>query len=228
MDLILAVDDEQNIADLISMWLKDEGFRVETAGTGQEAIDRFHELKPSLIILDIMLPDIDGWEVCRTIRKESNVPIIMLTAKDMETDTVVGLELGADDYVTKPFNPRELVARVKAVLRRSGTETKTQDGGIIDFEDIVIDIGTREVKVDGKDVMLTAKEFDLLKQLAANPRIVFSREQLLERIWGYDFFGGPRTVDVHIRHLREKLGEDPSEPRFIETIRSAGYRFKGR
>ena len=228
MDLVLAVDDEQNIADLISMWLKDEGFRVETAGTGQEAIDRFHELKPSLIILDIMLPDIDGWEVCRTIRKESNVPIIMLTAKDMETDTVVGLELGADDYVTKPFNPRELVARVKAVLRRSGTETKTQDGGIIDFEDIVIDIGTREVKVDGKDVMLTAKEFDLLKQLAANPRIVFSREQLLERIWGYDFFGGPRTVDVHIRHLREKLGEDPSEPRFIETIRSAGYRFKGR
>jgi DNA-binding response OmpR family regulator len=228
MDLVLAVDDEQNIADLISMWLKDEGFRVETAGTGREAIDKFHELKPSLIILDIMLPDIDGWEVCRTIRKESNVPIIMLTAKDMETDTVVGLELGADDYVTKPFNPRELVARVKAVLRRSGTETTTQDGGIIDFEDIVIDIGTREVKVDGKDVMLTAKEFDLLKQLAANPRIVFSREQLLERIWGYDFFGGPRTVDVHIRHLREKLGEDPSEPRFIETIRSAGYRFKGR
>lgn len=223
----MAVDDEKNIADLISMWLKDEGFKVETAASGEEAVDKFRKLKPSLIILDIMLPDIDGWEVCRIIRKESNVPIIMLTAKDMETDKVVGLELGADDYVTKPFNPRELVARVRAVLRRASGESPVQDMGVIDFGDIVIDIGKREVKVDGKDVFLTAKEFDLLRQLASSPRIVFSREQLLERIWGYDFFGGPRTVDVHIRHLRDKLGENPNEPRFIETIRSAGYRFKG-
>lgn len=228
METILAVEDEENIADLIKMYLKKEGFSVEKALTGEDALKKFRALKPNLIILDIMLPDIDGWEVCREIRKESNAPIIMLTAKESETDKVVGLELGADDYVTKPFSPRELVARVKAVMRRAKLPEREVEQGILNLGELMIDIGRREVKVREKKVTLTAKEFELLRELAANQGIVFSRERLLEKIWGYDFYGGPRTVDVHVRHLREKLGDDSEKPRFIETVRGAGYRFKGK
>ncbi len=227
METILVVDDEKNILDLVAMYLKSDGYFVETASSGEDAVNRFHKCSPDLIVLDIMLPDMDGWEVCRRIRKDSNVPIVMLTAKDFTTDKVVGLELGADDYVTKPFDPRELLARIKAVLRRTKKTAEDTLQGVIRHESLEIDIDRREVTVDGQPVALTAREFDLLKHLAANPRIVFSREYLLETIWGYDFFGGPRTVDVHIRHLREKLNDDQATPRFIETVRGAGYRFKG-
>lgn len=227
MDTILAVEDEKNIADLIELYLSKEGFAVEKAATGEEGLAKAKTLKPALIILDIMLPGIDGWEVCREIRKESDVPIIMLTAKESETDKVVGLELGADDYMTKPFSPRELAARVKAVLRRAKTPAGGPDATVIRADDLTIDLGRRQVKLDEKEVSLTAKEFELLSSLASRPGIVFTREQLLENIWGYDFYGGTRTVDVHVRHLREKLGDNPDKPRFIETVRGTGYRFKG-
>lgn len=227
MELILVVDDEQNIVDLIEMCLEAEGFSVEKSLTGQDALEKFKSLNPDLVVLDIMLPDIDGWEICRTIRKESKMPIIMLTAREDETDRVVGLEIGADDYITKPFSPRELVARVKTVLRRTKPKDRQDKESLIKCDGLIIDLDKREVKLDGKPVDLTAKEFELLKLLASNPRMVFSRDHLLERIWSYDFYGGTRTVDVHIRHLRKKLNEDRKEPRFIETVRGVGYKFKG-
>ncbi len=227
MELILAVDDEQNIVDLIEMCLEAEGFSVEKSLTGQDALEKFKSLNPDLVVLDIMLPDIDGWEICRTIRKESKTPIIMLTAREDETDRVVGLEIGADDYITKPFSPRELVARVKTVLRRTKPKDRQDKERLIKCDGMLIDLDKREVKLDGKPIDLTAKEFELLKLLVSNPRMVFSRDHLLERIWSYDFYGGTRTVDVHIRHLRKKLNEDSKEPRFIETVRGVGYKFKG-
>lgn len=222
-EAILVVDDEQNIVELVKLYLTNEGFTVRGAINGEEALKTFKSFQPSLIILDIMLPGMDGWEVCRRIRKESDVPIIMLTAKVSEVDKVVGLELGADDYLTKPFSPRELVARVKAVLRRiRGPAPKSP----LSFGDLTIDIDKREVSLAGKKIDLTSTEFDVLRELASNPGIVYSRERLLQKVWGYDFFGGARTVDVHIRHLRQKLGDEGS--RFIETVWGVGYRFKGK
>ncbi|MEW6189422.1 MAG: response regulator transcription factor [Actinomycetota bacterium] len=222
-EAILVVDDEQNIVELVKLYLTNEGFTVSGATNGEEALKTFKSFQPSLIILDIMLPGMDGWEVCRRIRKESDVPIIMLTAKVSEVDKVVGLELGADDYLTKPFSPRELVARVKAVLRRvRGPAPKSP----LRFGDLTIDIDKREVSLAEKKIDLTSTEFDVLRELASNPGIVYSRERLLQKVWGYDFFGGARTVDVHIRHLRQKLGDEGS--RFIETIWGIGYRFKGK
>jgi DNA-binding response OmpR family regulator len=223
-ELILMVDDEPNIIELARLYLEKEGFRVAEAGTGVEALRLFDELSPALIILDIMLPEPDGWEVCKRIRSCSQLPIIMLTAREDEVDKVVGLELGADDYLTKPFSPRELVARVKAVLRRSQAQEEPTE--VLHVEDLVIDSSRRRVTQNEKEIELTPREFDLLYVLALNRGIVMSREKLLERVWGYDYYGDTRTVDVHIRHMREKLGEDSAKPRYVETVWGLGYKFR--
>lgn len=223
-ELILVVDDEPNIIELARLYLEKEGFRVAEASGGEEALRLFEEVRPALIVLDIMIPEPDGWEVCRRIRSRSQMPIIMLTAREDEVDKVVGLELGADDYLTKPFSPRELVARVKAVLRRALPASESQE--VLHVGDLVIDASRRQVNQGEKEVELTPREFDLLYTLALNRGIVMSRERLLERVWGYDYYGDTRTVDVHIRHMREKLGEDTSQPRYVETVWGVGYKFR--
>jgi two-component system alkaline phosphatase synthesis response regulator PhoP len=223
-ELILVVDDEPNIIELARLYLEKEGFRVAEASGGEEAMRLFDEVRPALIILDIMIPEPDGWEVCRRIRSRSQLPIIMLTAREDEIDKVVGLELGADDYLTKPFSPRELVARVKAVLRRALPASESQE--VLHVDDLVIDASRRKVTQGEKNIDLTPREFDLLYTLALNRGIVMSRERLLERVWGYDYYGDTRTVDVHIRHMREKLGEDSSQPRYVETVWGVGYKFR--
>lgn len=224
---VLIVDDEAGIARLVSMYLEREGFSTITAKTGAEALDMVVSRQPSLVVLDIMLPDIDGWEVCREIRRSSDVPIIMLTAREGDEDKIVGLELGADDYVTKPFVPRELVARVKAILRRAnaGPSSETSQA-LIDFGTLSIDMEKREVRLDGEVISLRAKEYELLVELARRPGVVFSRERLLQDVWGYDFFGDSGTIDVHVRRLRAKLNDDSQNPRFIETVWGVGYRLK--
>ena len=219
MPNILIVDDEPNIVELASLYLEREGFRVEGASTGSEALSKQSTHGPDLVVLDLMLPDIDGFEVCRRIRARSGVPILMLTARKEDIDKIVGLELGADDYLTKPFNPRELVARVKAILRRMHRPLEASE--VITVADLVIDISRHDVKVGGKSITLRSKEFALLAVLAENLGIVMSREKLLELVWGYDFYGETRTVDVHINHLREKLAGSGVD---IETLRGTGYR----
>lgn len=223
-ELILVVDDEPNIIELARLYLEKEGFRVAEAGGGEEALRLFREASPALVVLDIMIPEPDGWEVCRRIRASSGVPIIMLTAREDEVDRVVGLELGADDYLTKPFSPRELVARVKAVLRRTRPVSEARE--VLYAGDLVIDAARRRVARGEAEIELTPREFDLLYTLALNRGIVMSRERLLERVWGYDYYGDTRTVDVHIRHMREKLGEDSSKPRYLETVWGIGYKFR--
>ncbi len=218
MPTILLVDDEKNITELARLYLENDGFRVEAAYDGERALELFHAHQPDLIVLDLMLPKLDGFEVCRRIRGQSDVPIIMLTARDEAVDKIVGLELGADDYLTKPFNPRELVARVRAILRRATIALKTQQ---VSVGDLTIDLDRREVQVEGKSVALRAKEFDLLAVLMQNPRIVFTRERLLQVAWGYDFAGETRTVDVHVAHLRKKLAGAKTE---IETVTGVGYK----
>lgn len=217
---ILLVEDEQNIASFVAMYLKKEGFEVSVAITGEAGLAQAVECPPGVVILDIMLPDIDGFEVCRRLRRESDVPVIMLTARDNATDKVVGLELGADDYVTKPFDPRELVARVKSVLRRSARSDPALPGGCLSAGELSLDPERHEVTVAGDQVRLTAKEFDLLNYLMVNHGLALSRQQLLEHVWGYEFFGDTRTVDVHINQLRKKLGPAAR----IETVRSIGYK----
>jgi two-component system alkaline phosphatase synthesis response regulator PhoP len=224
---ILIVDDEEHIIELVELYLGKEGYRVMHALDGDAALQRFNSEKPDLLVLDIMIPGKDGLDVLREIRKTSQVPVIMLTARESEVDKVVGLELGADDYLTKPFSPRELVARVKAVLRRSKPPAETSEE-VLERDGITIDTRKRRVEVVGSEgVELTAKEFDLLFVLASNPGIVLSRERLMEKVWGYEYIGDTRTVDVYIRHLREKLADNVENPRFIETVRGVGYRFKG-
>ena len=225
---ILVVDDEPNIARLIRMYLDREGFTTTIATGGAEALARMSQVKPSLVILDIMLPDVDGMEVCREIRRTSSVPIIMLTARETDEDKIIGLELGADDYVTKPFVPRELVARVKAILRRSSKQSDplVTRGEVIELGALRIEPDRREVWLEGESIPLRAKEYDLLTELARRPGIVFTREQLLQNVWGYDFIGDSGTIDVHVRRLRAKLGDDSSNPQFIETVWGVGYRFK--
>src|SRR5438105_2787749 len=208
------------------MYLEREGFQTANARTGAEALDMIANSTPALVILDIMLPDIDGWEVCREIRKNSDVPIIMLTAREGDEDKIVGLEIGADDYVTKPFVPRELVARAKAILRRTRAVAPVERTKRLDFGALTIDTDRREVKLLGQIIPLRAKEYDLLVELAGKPGVVFTREKLLQDVWGYDFFGDSGTIDVHVRRLRAKLNDDSSNPRFIETIWGRGYRFK--
>src|SRR5881409_760681 len=204
---ILIVEDERNIASFVSMYLKNARYQVEIARDGGEALMKAENTKPDLVVLDLMLPDIDGLEVCRQIRSASDVPILMLTARDDDIDKIVGLEVGADDYLTKPFNPRELVARVKSILRRSTPDRKEVASATITHGDLNIDAGRREVKVGGEEIRLAPKEFDLLWELLDHRGLVLTRDQLLERVWGYTFAGDTRTVDVHVRQLRRKLGE---------------------
>jgi two-component system alkaline phosphatase synthesis response regulator PhoP len=220
-ELVLLVDDEVNIVDLARLYLERDGYRIEAAYNGVDAINAVHELDPALVVLDIMLPELDGFEVCRRVRAESDVPIIMLTARDEDIDKIVGLELGADDYLTKPFNPRELVARVKAILRRSERKAETS-GASIHLGDVTIDPAGRELTVAGEKVDLRTKEFDLLLALAEHKGAVLSREQLLNLAWGYDFYGQTRTVDVHVAHLRKRLQQSASVR--IETVTGIGYK----
>lgn len=220
-ETILVVDDEQRIIDLAKMYLEKEGFRVLSATDGSVALQKILSLSPGLVVLDLMLPGLDGWEVCRRVRAESDVPIIMLTARSEDIDKIVGLELGADDYLTKPFNPRELVARVKAILRRTDRRAASNSSAPIELGSLRIEPERRLVLVDGRPVDLRMKEFDLLLTLAENPGVVFSRERLLDVVWGYDFAGETRTVDVHVAHLRHKLaGAQPA----IETVWGVGYK----
>jgi DNA-binding response OmpR family regulator len=216
---VLVVDDEPNIADLIELYLAREGFRVVKAGAGEAGLRAVSEHRPRLVVLDVGLPDIDGLEVCRRLRQSSTIPVIFLTARDGEVDRVLGLELGADDYVTKPFSPAELVARVKAVLRRTD-----QSGGaeVIAAGDVVVDLGRREVRVRGEAVAFTTKEFELLQFLAEHPGLALSRQQILDGVWGYDWFGDSRTVDVHVAQIRKKLDGAAQ----IDTVRGVGYRLE--
>ncbi|MCL5116455.1 MAG: response regulator transcription factor [Firmicutes bacterium] len=225
MPRLLVVDDEKAIVELVAYHLTREGYQVETEEDGRAAVDRATHETFDLVILDVMLPGLSGLEACRAIRQSTDVPIIMLTARKDEVDRVLGLELGADDYVTKPFSPRELIARVKAILRRSAKGR--DDSGEIRFPGLEVDVERRSVLVDHKPVNLTFTEFELLTILARHPGRAFTRDELLVRVWGEDFYGDSRTVDVHVRHLREKLQEDPQNPRFIETVRGVGYRFSG-
>jgi two-component system alkaline phosphatase synthesis response regulator PhoP/two-component system response regulator ResD len=216
---VLVVDDEKHIIDLARMYLEREGFTVEEALDGAQALRKIQSLNPALVVLDLMLPEVDGWEVCRRTRVDSDVPIIMLTARSDDVDKIVGLELGADDYLTKPFNPRELVARVKAILRRY--ERSLRPGKALHLGDLTIDPSSREAAVGVQALELRTKEFDLLYTLAEHRGQVLTREQLLELVWGYDFYGQTRTVDVHIAHLRKKLKGSDVE---IETLRGVGYK----
>jgi DNA-binding response OmpR family regulator len=218
---ILVVDDEAHIVDLTRLYLEREGFSVDSAADGEAALSQLQQGEPALIILDLMLPKLDGWEVCRQVRAASEVPILMLTARDDDVDKIVGLELGADDYLTKPFNPRELVARVKAILRRAERGPQAA-AGPIHIGDVVVDPARREVHVAGHEVRLRVKEFDLLRTLAEHRGLVLTREQLLNLVWGYDFYGQTRTVDVHVAHVRKKL--EPSRLVRIETVTGVGYK----
>jgi len=224
---ILLVDDEDSIQTLLTYPLERDGYAVVQARDGEEALRRFGEQRIDLVVLDIMLPKVDGIEVCRRLRAESTVPIIMLTARDDELDKVLGLELGADDYITKPFSIREFRSRIKALLRRASTpHTPGRRDEVIDRGDVRIDLPRRIVEARGQAVQLTFVEFELLTLLAADPGVVFSRRQLLERIRGSADYREPRTIDVHVRHLREKIERNPHEPELILTVRGAGYRFR--
>jgi DNA-binding response OmpR family regulator len=216
---ILVVEDEQAIASFVAAYLRKDGFAVQMTASGREALTLVHSASPSLVVLDLMLPDLDGMEVCRRIRETSTMPVLMLTARDDDLDKIAGLEVGADDYLTKPFNPRELVARVRAILRRSSRKTKP-DAGIMRHGDLVLDAGRRECHVGDKEIRLAPKEFDLLWELLDHRGLVLTRDQLLERVWGYTFAGDTRTVDVHVRQLRRKLGE--AAP--IVTVWGIGYK----
>ena len=218
---ILVVDDEANIIDLARMYLERDGFQVSAASDGAQALQEINQQKPDLVVLDIMLPEIDGFEVCQRVRAESEVPIIMLTARDDDVDKIVGLELGADDYMTKPFNPRELVARVKAILRRMERAPR-EDIAPLDLGDLSIDPASREVRVAGETINLRTKEFDLLLTFCEHINIVLTREQLLELVWGFDFYGQTRTVDVHVANLRKRLSN--SKHVRIETVTGVGYK----
>jgi DNA-binding response OmpR family regulator len=223
---ILLVDDEQSVQTLLSYPLRKDGYHVTSALDGREALERFSEGRFDLVILDLMLPKLDGVEVCRQLRRQSQVPIIMLTAKGSETDKVAGLEVGADDYITKPFSLREFRSRVKAALRRSRMVGQPPEEEAIEDGELTIDPGRRMVMLRGAEVKVTYVEFEILSALARSPGRVLSRETLLEHVWGDSEYRDPRTVDVHIRHLREKLETYPKEPEFLFTVRGVGYRFK--
>jgi len=224
MTTVLVVDDEPIVREVVVSYLRRDGFKTLEAGDGDEARRLLERLDPSLVVLDLMLPGMDGLELCRWIRTRSQLPVIMLTARGEEADRIVGLELGADDYVTKPFSPRELAARVRAVLRRADATTD-EPGARVEFGDVTLDAQTREATKDGRLLALTAKEFDLLSFLASHPRRVFSREQLMDRLWGYSAALDTGTVTVHVRRLREKVEDDPSRPEHVQTVWGVGYRF---
>ncbi|MEL7642869.1 MAG: response regulator transcription factor [bacterium] len=231
-ELILVVDDELTLQETIAFQLTRQGYEVVVSADGEDALEKARAHHPDLIILDIMLPKLDGFEVCRILRQEMNTPILMLTARDDEIDRVVGLEVGADDYLTKPFSMRELLARVKALLRRvrlikeEANVVKEQDSEVLHIGGLVIDLNRHEIRRNNEVINLKPKEYELLICLAKHPGRVYSREMLLEQIWGWEYIGNSRTVDVHIRWLREKIEEDPANPRHLITVRSAGYRFE--
>jgi DNA-binding response OmpR family regulator len=233
-ELILVVEDEPALQETLVYNLEHQGYSVDSASDGQTALDKARQLKPDLVILDVMLPILDGFEVCRILRKDMNVPILMLTARDEEIDRVIGLEMGADDYLTKPFSMREFLARVKAHLRRArmdrsqSQQVNGQDAKeILQFRNLVIDLYRWEVRLDNVPLAIKPKEFELLLFLARHKGQVLSRELILKRVWGWEFSGGSRTVDVHIRWLRKKIEIDPTTPKRIVTVRGAGYRFEG-
>jgi DNA-binding response OmpR family regulator len=217
---VLVVEDEASIASFVAAYLKNAGYGVRTTASGNEALKLVDSEKPSLIVLDLMLPDIDGVEVCKRVRQRTDVPVLMLTARDEDVDKIIGLEVGADDYMTKPFNPRELVARVKAILRRASTGDSKREGAVLRHGDLTIDAGRREARVGEQEIQLAPKEFDLLWELLDHRGLVLTRDQLLERVWGYTFAGDTRTVDVHVRQLRRKLGD--ASP--IVTVWGVGYK----
>ena len=221
---ILVVDDDHKIVDIVRLYLEKDGYRVLVAYDGLEALELARQKQPDLIVLDLMLPGMDGLDVCRILRTETEVPIIMLTARTTEEDKLVGLELGADDYVTKPFSPRELVARVRTVLRRVGKEAP-QGPAELRFADLLIDRRSHEVRVRGELVPLTPTEFKLLEVLAGEPGRAFTRLELLDRVFGYDFEGFERTVDVHVKNLRKKIEQDPTQPTYVKTVYGVGYKF---
>lgn len=223
---ILIVDDEPSICEVVSIYLKRAGYQAVVANDGQAALEALEKQPPDLVVLDLMLPKLDGLEITRRLRAEGDIPIIMLTARREETDRILGLEMGADDYVVKPFSPRELVSRVKAVLRRTRGSTLTRDEHPLAFADLRIDPKTRLVEVNGEETSLTAKEFDLLWVLARHPRQVFNRNQLLDLVWGLTEYIDPSTVTVHVRRLREKIELNPSNPRYIQTVWGVGYKFE--
>ncbi|MFI5302034.1 MAG: response regulator transcription factor [Polyangiales bacterium] len=217
---ILVVEDESSIASFVALYLKNAGYAVRTASTGNEALSLVASEQPALIVLDLMLPDIDGIEVCKRIRQDSDVPILMLTARDEDVDKIIGLEVGADDYLTKPFNPRELVARIRSILRRAAPERRERESETIQHGDLLVDAGRREVHVGDEEIKLAPKEFDLLWELLDHRGLVLTRDQLLERVWGYTFAGDTRTVDVHVRQIRRKLGD--ASP--VVTVWGVGYK----
>ena len=226
MDKILVADDDLNICELLRLYLEKEGFEVVMAHDGEEAVARFESEKPSLILLDIMMPKLDGWQVCRQIRQKSDCPIIMLTAKGETFDKVLGLELGADDYVVKPFDTKEIVARIKAVLRRSGPAgAAANEVKEVSYDKLTVNMTRYELKVDGKVVDAPPKELELLFHLASNSNRVFTRDQLLDEVWGFEYYGDSRTVDVHIKRLREKL-EGVSDQWSLKTVWGVGYKFE--
>lgn len=226
MTKILIVEDESSFSEALSFLLGKEGYDVAVAATGTDAIKQFNENGADLILLDLMIPEVSGVEVCKTIRTTSQVPIIMLTAKDSEIDKVVGLELGADDYVTKPYSSRELIARIKAVLRRGSSEDVAPENGILTVAGIRLDVGKHQVTVNGTLISLPLKEFELLEFLMRNSGRVLTRTQLIDRIWGGDYYGDTKTLDVHIKRLRSKIEADPANPVLIQTIRGLGYKLE--
>jgi len=229
MQTILLVEDEESFIDALTIGLKKEGFRVEVARDGMEALAKFDSVRPDLVLLDVMLPKISGIDVCRQLRKKSQVPIIMVTAKGAEIDTVVGLEVGADDYITKPYRMRELIARMRAVLRRSSDESNNMgdlDGNAMEVGTIALDPDQHRVLVHGQEVTMPLKEFELLHILMANAGRVLPRETLIDRVWGTDYVGDTKTLDVHIKRLRSKVEDDPAAPTRIVTIRGLGYKFE--
>jgi two-component system response regulator RegX3 len=223
---ILVVEDEESVLDPLELLLTKEGYSIVTARDGKEALEKFDQSAPDLILLDLMLPEISGTQVCRQIRSKSSVPIIMLTAKDTEVDKVVGLELGADDYIVKPYSKAELVARIKAVLRRQNNESVSSDLGLITAGPVSIDIDRHLVTINGSTISLPLKEFELLEFLARNKGRVLTRTQLIDRVWGSDYFGDTKTLDVHVKRLRAKIEKDPANPVYIQTIRGLGYKFE--
>lgn len=225
LEKILVVDDDKNICELLRLYLEKEGYSVIMCHDGQEAVVKFNALNPDMILLDIMLPSLDGWQVCREIRKKSNVPIIMLTAKGETFDKVLGLELGADDYVVKPFDTKEIVARIKAVLRRISQSAQADESKEVVFDKLVVNMTRYELKVNNKVVDTPPKELELLFHLASNPNRVYTRDQLLDEVWGFEYYGDSRTIDVHVKRLREKL-ENVSDKWALKTVWGVGYKFE--
>ena len=226
LEKVLVVDDDPNICEVLRMYLENEGYSVILSYDGEEALVKFNALKPDIILLDIMMPVLDGLEVCKQVRKISDIPIIMLTAKDSDDDRILGLEIGADDYISKPFNTREVVARVKAVLRRTNASMNSQNKQVLEYPNLMINLSEYRVVAFGREITFTAKEMELLWCLASNPGIVFSRNQLLEKIWGYTYYGDTRTVDTHIKRVRHKLDIPPDSTWDIMTVWGVGYKFE--